>query len=76
MAAGRFTHTADVHLTEAGIRVFIVRGNDDAESVITKHLSLPKGVHLFSGRGRGNGVDRGQAAAVRGGGLAGIMPSR
>ena len=38
-------------LTEAGTRVFVVRGNHDAESVITKHLSLPDGVHVFSGRG-------------------------
>lgn len=37
-------------LTEAGIRVFIIRGNHDAESVITRHLSLPDGVHVFSGR--------------------------
>jgi len=38
-------------LTDAGIRVFIVRGNHDAESVITKQLTLPDGVHVFSGRG-------------------------
>jgi len=38
-------------LTEAGIGVFIVRGNHDAESVITKQLSLPDEVHVFSGRG-------------------------
>ncbi len=37
-------------LTEAGIRIFVIRGNHDAESVITKHLSLPDGVHVFSGR--------------------------
>jgi len=37
-------------LTEAGICVFVVRGNHDAESVVTKHLSLPDGVHVFSGR--------------------------
>lgn len=37
-------------LTAAGVRVFIIRGNHDAESIITKHLSLPEGVHVFSGR--------------------------
>lgn len=37
-------------LTDAGIRVFMIRGNHDAESRITKHLALPEGVHLFSGR--------------------------
>lgn len=52
-------------LTEAGVRVFIVRGNHDAESVITKHLSLPEGVHVFSGRGETVLIE-GQDAAVHG----------
>ena len=38
-------------LTAAGIKVFLVRGNHDAESVITKHLHLPDGVHVFSKAG-------------------------
>ena len=37
-------------LDEAGIRVFIVRGNHDAESRITKELVLPEGVKVFVGR--------------------------
>ncbi|AXS41005.1 DNA repair exonuclease [Breoghania sp. L-A4] len=37
-------------LTGAGIKVFLIRGNHDAESRITRHLELPEGVHLFSGR--------------------------
>lgn len=37
-------------LGDAGTRVFMIRGNHDAESRITKHLALPEGVHLFSGR--------------------------
>lgn len=37
-------------LTEAGIRAFVVRGNHDAESVVTRQLSLPEGVHVFTGR--------------------------
>ncbi len=37
-------------LTEAGIQVFVIRGNHDAESIITKHLSLPEGVQVFTGR--------------------------
>ncbi len=37
-------------LTEAGVKAFIIRGNHDAESRITKHLELPDGVHVFSGR--------------------------
>ncbi|MEL0587518.1 MAG: DNA repair exonuclease [Candidatus Thiodiazotropha sp. (ex. Lucinoma kazani)] len=35
-------------LCEAGIRVFIVAGNHDAASQITKHLRLPDNVTLFS----------------------------
>lgn len=35
-------------LREAGIRVFIVAGNYDAASQITKHLRLPDNVTLFS----------------------------
>ena len=38
-------------LTAAGVKVFLVRGNHDAESVITKHLDLPDGVHVFSKTG-------------------------
>jgi exonuclease SbcD len=37
-------------LREAGIRVFIVAGNHDAASQITKHLRLPDNVTLFSTR--------------------------
>ena len=37
-------------LGEAGIRVFIVAGNHDAASQITKHLRLPENVTLFSTR--------------------------
>ncbi|WP_419620836.1 metallophosphoesterase family protein, partial [Thiolapillus sp.] len=35
-------------LCDAGIRVFIVAGNHDAASQITKHLRLPDNVTLFS----------------------------
>jgi DNA repair exonuclease SbcCD nuclease subunit len=52
-------------LTEAGIDVFIVRGNHDAESVITKQLSLPDGVHVFSGRGEAVSI-KGKDVAVHG----------
>ena len=37
-------------LAAGGIRAFVIRGNHDAESVITRHLSLPDNVHVFSGR--------------------------
>lgn len=38
-------------LDEANIRVFIVRGNHDAQSRITRELQLPDCVHVFPGRG-------------------------
>ena len=37
-------------LDEAGVRVFIVRGNHDAESRITRELALPGGAKAFRGR--------------------------
>lgn len=38
-------------LNGAAIPVFIIRGNHDAASVITKELDLPPNVHVFSGHG-------------------------
>ncbi len=46
-----FLNTQMRRLTESGIQVFIIRGNHDAESSITRHLSLPDGVHMFTGHG-------------------------
>lgn len=40
-------------LTEVGIRVFLIRGNHDAASLMSKQLSLPEGVHLFDHRKAG-----------------------
>ena len=37
-------------LREAGIRVFVVAGNHDAASQITKHLRLPDNVKMFATR--------------------------
>jgi len=37
-------------LAEAGIRVFLVSGNHDAQSQITKRLTLPANVHHFASR--------------------------
>lgn len=38
-------------LREAGIEVFIVRGNHDAETKISNELTLPENVKVFSGKG-------------------------
>ena len=45
-------------LDEAGIRVFIVRGNHDAQSRITRELTLPEGVKVFGGQGETVELDR------------------
>jgi DNA repair exonuclease SbcCD nuclease subunit len=37
-------------LTSNGMNVFIVKGNHDAESKITKDLKLPQGIKLFSSK--------------------------
>jgi len=52
-------------LNEAGVRVFIIRGNHDAESLLTRELSLPENVHIFDARG---GTERltGAGVAVHG----------
>ncbi len=45
-------------LDEAGIRTFVVRGNHDAQSRITRELALPDGVKVFGGRGEAVELDR------------------
>lgn len=50
MKTARFFAAQLRRLDEAGIRVFIVRGNHDALSRITKELTLPERVKVFGGR--------------------------
>ena len=38
-------------LREAGIPVFLIKGNHDAENPITGEVALPDNVHVFGGRG-------------------------
>lgn len=38
-------------LHRAGVSVFMIRGNHDAESVLTRELELPTNVHVFTGHG-------------------------
>ncbi len=51
MSAALFFGRQMRRLGEAGIRVFIIRGNHDAESVLTRELSLPENVHVFPAEG-------------------------
>lgn len=39
-------------LDEAGIRTFLIRGNHDAQSQVTRELTLPPSVHVFQGRSK------------------------
>jgi len=45
---GLFFNREMARLERAGIPVYLLRGNHDAESVITKTITLPRNVHEFS----------------------------
>jgi DNA repair protein SbcD/Mre11 len=47
---GHFFNRQMARLARAGIPVYKVRGNHDAESVITSAVTLPDSVHVFSSR--------------------------
>ncbi|WOS63954.1 metallophosphoesterase family protein [Sinorhizobium fredii] len=56
-------------LDEAGIRTFIIRGNHDAQSQVTRELTLPPSVHVFPGRGKpvlAKTLENGRAVHVHG----------
>ncbi len=46
-----FFANAMARLHGAGIGVFIIKGNHDADARVTRHLDLPPNVHLFGVRG-------------------------
>jgi DNA repair protein SbcD/Mre11 len=50
MKTARFLAEQLRRLDAADIKVFVIRGNHDALSKITKELVLPENVHLFGGR--------------------------
>lgn len=58
MKTARFLADQIRKLHEAGIRVFVIRGNHDALSRITKELTLPDSVTLFTGRGNAVAIER------------------
>ncbi|OYX69297.1 MAG: DNA repair exonuclease [Rhizobiales bacterium 32-66-11] len=58
MKTARFLAEQLRRLSQAGIRVFIVRGNHDALSKITKELVLPDSVKVFGGRAEAIAIDR------------------
>ncbi len=50
MKTARFIGEAFKRLSESGVRVFLIRGNHDNLSRITRELTLPEGVVLFGGQ--------------------------
>lgn len=52
MATALFLMGQMRRLDAAGIGVFIIRGNHDAQSQITRELTFPQNVHVFDGRGK------------------------
>lgn len=58
MKTARFLAEQIRRLHQAGIRVFIIRGNHDALSRITKELAFPDSVKVFGGRAEAVTVDR------------------
>ncbi|KRE11711.1 serine/threonine protein phosphatase [Bosea sp. Root483D1] len=58
MKTARFLAEQLRRLHEAGIRVFVIRGNHDALSRISKELTLPESVKLFGGRAEAIAIER------------------
>ena len=58
MKTARFLATQLRKLHEAGIRIFIIRGNHDALSKITRELVYPEAVKVFGGLAEEVAVDR------------------
>ncbi len=50
MKTARFLVAQLARLGPAGIRVFIIRGNHDAEATITRELSFPDHIHVFGSK--------------------------
>ncbi len=61
MKTARFFAEQLHRLDAAGIRTFILRGNHDALSKITRELVLPDSVFTFGGRAEAVALDRGAA---------------
>ncbi len=59
MKTARFLADQLRRLDEAGVRTFVIRGNHDAESRITRELTLPDSVKVFAGRAEAVPLSRG-----------------
>ena len=65
-----FLNTQMLRLRDAGIRVFLIQGNHDAESHMTRYLKLPDNVHVFPTDRAGSKVLDDWAVAIHGQGFA------
>lgn len=63
---GLFVHAQLARLADHGISVFVVRGNHDAESVISRQLPSQPHVHVFSARSAQTRVLQDLRVAVHG----------
>ena len=59
MKTARFLADQLRRLDQAAVATFIIRGNHDAESRITKELTLPESVKVFTGRAEAETLSRG-----------------
>ena len=59
MKTARFLADQLKRLDEAGVAAFIIRGNHDAESRITRELTLPESIKVFAGRAEAVSLTRG-----------------
>ena len=59
MKTARFLADQLRRLHEAGVATFVIRGNHDAESRITRELTLPESVKVFAGRAEAVSLGRG-----------------
>ncbi|QRM56879.1 exonuclease SbcCD subunit D [Sinorhizobium sp. BG8] len=69
MATALFLTAQFRRLEQAGIRIFLIRGNHDAQSQITRELTFPANVHVFDGRGKpvvAGALEDGRAVNVHG----------
>jgi DNA repair exonuclease SbcCD nuclease subunit len=64
MKTARFLADQLRRLDQAGVTTFVIRGNHDAESRITRELTLPESVKVFAGRAEGVLMSRGGLEAT------------
>lgn len=66
IATGLFFCAAMGRLSQAGLDVYLLYGNHDAESVITRNLPLPENIHVFSSSKAESFFDEATGAALHG----------